>query len=171
MLFVAASFGAAAQHADTSGMDQEAKWHAIEVGLMTHGAGVEYHFSPVTPLSADVVLAVGPPGIGVGVSVTPIPWVFGQAVYGTTSYRTIATVGGAAEFSPDYVYGWRGGIQIPLNPGKKTFFAALSGGNIWLVQKEYCQNCVGFGADPNVLELVKKTERKLVVGLGLLFKF
>jgi len=38
LLFVAASFGAAARHADTSGIDQEAKWHAIEVGLMTLGA-------------------------------------------------------------------------------------------------------------------------------------
>jgi len=152
LTFVAVDRGSGQDRDTTSAITEEepVKRHAVEFGLNTLGAGVEYRYRLVTFFTVDVVFAAGPPGIGVGVSFVPLTYVFAQGVYGTSSYQEVAVIDGPVEFRPDFAYGWRAGAHVPLNPQRSSFFLVLSGGDVWLVQNEYCSNCGGFltGAPP-----------------------
>ncbi|MBI4428596.1 MAG: hypothetical protein HY562_05715 [Ignavibacteriales bacterium] len=155
------------------GEEETTKKHSIEFGLNTLGAGVEYRYEVIPFVSTDVVFAAGPPGIGVGLSLVPLTYVFAQGVYGASSYQEVATVDGPAEFRPDFAYAWRAGVHVPLNPKRGSFFLVLSGGDVWLVQNEYCSNCGGFltGPPPAAPEYRKETKHFQVYGFGLVYKF
>jgi hypothetical protein len=149
----------------------QAKDHALEIGVMILGAGVEYHYSAMSFASTDLILGAGPPGLGAGISLSPVSYIFGQAMIGKTVYEEIGQVGGPVGFRPDFVYGWRAGFYVPLNPASANLFLSLSAGRIELVQREYCENCVAFSPEPPLPVYGTKTKRFRVISAALVYRF
>lgn len=146
----------------------------IEVRYGEPGATFEFRHSWLELLSTDLFLSTnGMRGIGIGVSVDPVSILSLQGILGYPSY-TDPVVDGPV-FKPEYNYGFRGSILIPLDLSQVRLFVTLSGGKVWVVDTNYDPNS-GFlparTTDEVPASAVRKETRTLEffeLGLGLRF--
>ncbi|MGB2868009.1 MAG: hypothetical protein WBD36_06140 [Bacteroidota bacterium] len=127
---------------------QPTRPHRIELGLNTMGIGLEYRYQVCSFLSSDAVLSVSHPGVGAGITLNPISFVFFQGVFGKPWFKEEAAADGPPGFSPDYAYAWRAGIHFPIGPGASRIYVVFSGGRLTMVQRKYQYNGGGFIVGP-----------------------
>jgi hypothetical protein len=146
----------------------------VEVRYGEQGATFEFRHSWIPLVSTDLYLSTnGLRGLGLGVSLDPVPVVSIQGSVGfpVGSDRIVD----GPTFSPDYTYGIRGAFLIPLDLGQARLFVSLSGGKVWIIDKNYNPNA-GFFIRPTddtvILSGTRKETRSIEffeVGLGLRF--
>ncbi len=146
----------------------------IEVRYGEPGGTFEYRHSWLQYLSTDLFVSTnGMRGAGIGLSVDPFPVISIQAVLGYPPY-TDAVVDGPV-FKPEYNYGFRGAFLIPLDLVQSRLYVSLSGGKVWVVDKNYDPNA-GLMPPRTSDEVIPSAVRKEVrtleffeLGLGLRF--
>ncbi len=120
---------------DTSVL-QSLRRNRVEVRYGEPGATLEFRHSWLTFLSTDLFVSSNSmKGAGIGVSVDPVPVLSVQAIVGYPPY-TDAVVDGPV-FDPEYNYGFRGAFLIPLDLVQSRLYVSLSGGKVWVVDKNY----------------------------------
>ncbi len=159
---------------DTVGrLDHSRMLHHVEVGLNSLGVGLEYRIQWTPFVSTDALVSMMQPGIAIGVTATPLWIFFVQGVAGIgSSYAEIQLPDGPPPFKPDYLYGWSGGVRIPIMPRKtRLYFIAGVGGQKY-VQNHYQYSGGGFVVGPPPQVRYRQETRGsevYTIGLGMSF--
>jgi hypothetical protein len=133
---------------DTIRTSSRTNLHRLQFGLNALGAGIEYRYHLLSFVSADAVVSGVRPGAAVGVTLSPISLLFVQGVFGKGSWEEMPVPDGPGPFKPDYVYGWKAGLQIPIAPRKSTMYVQFGAGQLKYVQGRYLYNSAGFILEP-----------------------
>jgi hypothetical protein len=144
---------------DSVGTGARVNVHRLQFGLNALGAGIEYRYQVFQFVSADAVLSALRPGAAIGVTVWPVSFVFVQGVFGTGNWEEMPAPDGPAPFKPDYIYGWKAGLQIPIAPRKSTFFVQFGAGQLKYVQRHYLYNSAGLILEPPPARLYRRETR------------
>jgi hypothetical protein len=146
--------------------------HHLEAGINTVGAGLEYHYQWIPFLSTDVVLSLASPGIGFGLTLSPVWILFVQGVIGRGSHEEPPALDGPPGFKADYLYGWRAGFRLPINPRRTRLYFIIGVGQVKNVQNHYQYTGGGFIVGPRPTPLFR-TETRMAevysIGFGLSF--
>ncbi len=138
--------------------------HRLQFGLNTLGVGIEYRYHFVSFASADAVFSGWSPGAAVGLTLSPIPVLFVQGVYGTGTWEAEAVAAdGPPLLKPDYLYGWKAGFQFPLAPRTSPVYLQFGGGQVTYVQRHYLYNVSGLIVPPPPAPLYRREVRKTEV--------
>lgn len=137
----------------------------IRVGL--DGFEFQQSFFPYYFTSADLRVGIGPSSAGVGATLYPVKYFFGQLNIGLPRYMVYQS--DVDPFKPDYYYSYRIGALLPL--GRSAFYVSVSGEKMWMVDTRNCVNCGFLAWAPG--EISTPEYRKLMkivntvyVGLG-----
>ena len=144
----------------------------VEVGINALGVGLEYRRQWLPVLSTDALLSLDKPGVGLGITFSPYWIVFVQGVVGTGSYEDVPAADGPAQFKPNYQYGWKVGIHVPVSPTKSGIFFTIAAGQLKFVQNQYQYNGGGLIIGPPPTPLYRtetRTAEVFSVGFGLSF--
>jgi hypothetical protein len=157
---------------DSAGLGTKANYHSLQFGLIALGAGIEYRYQFFDFVSADAVLSAERPGAAIGLTLTPISFVFVQGVFGKGEWKEMPIADGPPVLKPDYLYGWKAGLQIPVAPRKSTIYVQFGAGQLKYVQNHYLYNSGGFIVQPPPAPLYRKETRVAeVFALSLGFRF
>jgi hypothetical protein len=117
--------------------------NVLEVRYGLEAIDVEYRYAWFPFLSTDITLrALRGEGVSVGFSLYPLPFFSMQTCIGLPMYESIAVDGPA--FKPDYLYGLRIGVLVPVGPRNSPFMISISSGKLLVVDRDFCYNCGGF---------------------------
>lgn len=94
------------------------------------GAGLEYRYLWIPFLSTDAVLSLSRPGVGFGMTISPVWLAFAQGVVRTGAYEEAPAVDGPAPFEPNYLDDWKAGFRIPIAPKKTSVSFTLAAGQV-----------------------------------------
>jgi hypothetical protein len=136
--------------------------HEIELGINSLGIGIGYYYHWFIFLSSDIVISLKQPGIAVGTTLSLYNFLFLQGVFGKSTSEEHQACDGPPSFKPDYAYGWRTGVYIPLFPKIGRYYLIIAGGNFWEVQKSYCYTCGGFAYENVVINPMYRTKIRQV---------
>ena len=142
--------------------------HHVEAGINALGAGLDYRYQWVSFLSTDAVVSLARPGVGFGITFSPL-WIFYiQGVAGTGSpYEEAVTTDGPPPFRPRYLYGWNAGFHIPIAPKSTRLYFIFAVGQLKYVQNHYQYNGGGFTIGPPTEPLYRtETRATEVVSIG-----
>ena len=145
----------------------------IEVRYAEPGGTFEFRHSWAPWISTDLWMSTNTlHGLGLGISIDPVPLLSFQGILGLPVGKDNATDG--ASFAPNYDYGIRGAFLIPLPLVRSRLYLSLSGGKIWIVDTNYGSG--GFPtlrtediAVPSVTRRETRTSGFFEIGLGLRF--
>ena len=137
--------------------------HRLQFGLNALGLGIEYRYDLFSFVSADAVLSGLRPGAAIGMTLSPISLVFVQGVFGTGAWEEMAAPDGPAPLRPDFVYGWKAGLQITLAPRISPIYVQFGGGQLKYVQRHYLYNSAGFILHPPPPPLYRRETRMIEV--------
>jgi hypothetical protein len=116
--------------------DSTDRLNRIEVRYGEEGGTFEYRHSWIQMLSTDLYLSTNMMrGIGAGISFDPISFLSFQGSFGYP-VGTDKTTDGPV-FDPEYTYGVRGAVLIPLKLLQSRLYVSLSSGKVWIVDKNY----------------------------------
>ncbi len=157
---------------DSAGSVTRTNVHSLLFGLNALGAGIEYRYQFIDFVSADAVLSAERLGAAVGVTLTPLSFLFVQGVFGKGEWKEMPIADGPPTMKPDYVYGWKAGLQLPLAPRKSTIYVQFGFGQLKYVQNHYWYNGGGFIVQPPPPPLYRRETRMAeVFALSLGFRF
>jgi hypothetical protein len=154
--------------------DSTDRLNRIEVRYGEEGGTFEYRHSWIPMLSTDLYLSTNVlRGIGAGISFDPISLLSFQGSFGFPVGSDQPTDGPV--FDPEYTYGVRGAVLIPLNLLQSRLYVSLSGGKVWIVDKNYSAGgglLPPYGNDVVVPVTASKETRTMEffeIGLGIRF--
>ena len=100
------------------------------------GASFEFRHSWLPYLSSDFYLSTNEMrGLGVGLSLDPFSMLSAQGTLGIPSYTE--RVADGPTFDPEYTFGVRAALLIPLDLLQSRLYLSLSGGKSWVIDTNY----------------------------------
>jgi hypothetical protein len=125
------------QEEDSSSTASKQYFHHVEFGINAIGLGLEYRAQWFSIMSTDVVASLEQPGIGAGISFSTYGIFFLQGVLGVGGYNERTVIDGPGPFKPDFAYGWKAGVHVPLPRKLSNIFFTLGFGQMKYIQDRY----------------------------------
>ena len=146
--------------------------HRMELGINALGAGIEYRHQLQSFLSLDAIASAHRPGAAIGATMSVFSFFVLQGVFGTGTFEEAMSTDGPPAFKPNYLYGWKAGIQFPVAPRKTDLYVLFAAGQLKYVQSHYQYNGGGFliGTPPPPAYR-KETRVREIFSVGLGFRF
>ncbi len=157
---------------DSTNSDRSPGVRRMELGINSLGAGVEYRYQLQSFLSMDAMVSIQRPGVAIGATVSLLSFFILQGMFGNGAFEDAQATDGPPAFKPNYLYGWKAGIQFPIAPRKTDLYILFAAGQLKYVQSHYQYNGGGMILGPPPVPRYRRETRVaevFAVSLGIRF--